>query len=428
MGFFVLFLLPFADGARFGVYQEAYPWPKVSLAFDSVHVFTDAKQKGWLMKETGCAFAGTDVWHTCTLPGGQAAEGPSSATIPQLLTMRVDCRESEVPFTQLTVQDTDIGYYHHRCARVTYTKYYLAEPLDSLPVVTAEGQQGWSFTVEKGAVFDLHCAVLPFRETGDGFILGDDHLIDSSYIYPFEPELKLDGKTIGYPAFSRLRSFVSTLRGKHESERWVSCELALSKAYKWTMQLVNSTQNLHVFRLSSPNYGLPSLFQPPDGFKSSSALLFSVSGNFFEAEVLRGTSIPGGVSLKEKLFPDFYATEGTDQHIAAYFKFEPDISMLPKSTSGVNLTVGLWYKGNKYQTIQDDRKETRSPDLEFTFVLPVKDPGSALSASTGGTGGTPWWFWVLSIIIVSFAAAMAYIFRDRCRGSARAAQTAQAHS
>lgn len=202
--------------------------------------------------ETGCKFLGTEVLYQCSL--NEVTDAPQA--IPQLFSLRVDCRGADGDFRNLTLFDNQ-----QVCGRMGYKKYgrnsgHIRSPSMRLPFLSDR-----IITLEKEDVIDIQCVLLPFSE--DDFFKetwwkeGSVKFEGGGYrelktIMPFR--LILDGDIENTPGKVGAFNFLTASAAGPDA-----CQDAIFRAYKWTVTLHETQKNTHWIRISSPKLGLPKL-------------------------------------------------------------------------------------------------------------------------------------------------------------------------
>lgn len=204
--------------------------------------------------ETGCKFLGTEVLYQCSL--NEVTDAPQA--IPQLFSLRVDCRGADGDFRNLTLFDNQ-----QVCGRMGYKKYGRNSGLIRSPSMRLPFLSDRIITLEKEDVIDIQCVLLPFSEDD---IFSESWWKESSVKFEggwrglkteFPFRLILDGAIERTPGkIGQIGAFNFLTASAADRD---ACQDAIARAYKWTVTLHETQKNTHWIRISSPKMGLPKL-------------------------------------------------------------------------------------------------------------------------------------------------------------------------
>ena len=194
--------------------------------------------------ETGCKFLGTEALYQCSL--NELTDAPQA--IPQLFSLRVDCRGADGDFRNLTLFDNK-----QVCGRMGYKKYGRKSGLIRRPSTRLPFHSDRIITLDKGDVIDIQCVLLPvsWKRSFKAKSEGGWRELKKEFTF----RLILDGvfeMDVEYwQMIVPFNFLIANAAGQDD------CQDAISRAYKWTMTLQETQKNTHWIRLASPKMGLP---------------------------------------------------------------------------------------------------------------------------------------------------------------------------
>eukprot|EP00434_Breviolum_minutum_P032014 symbB.v1.2.028313.t2/scaffold2956.1/size66508/2 len=333
---------------------------KVFLHLQSVRprrVLVEEPLVGQLV-ETGCKFLGTEVLYQCSL--NEVTDAPQA--IPQLFSLRVDCRGADGDFRNLTLFDNQ-----QVCGRMGYKKYgrnsgHIRSPSMRLPFLSDR-----IITLEKEDVIDIQCVLLPFSE--DDFFKetwwkeGSVKFEGGGYrelktIMPFR--LILDGDIENTPGKVGAFDFLTASAAGPDA-----CQDAIFRAYKWTVTLHETQKNTHWIRISSPKLGLPKL-PKVDLPEFQEGEVFAVTKESMRMELVEATcnSTANVGSSVVVLDSQFYDSKMALDYYSINLKLQVHAEQLPRNTASVQVKLRMYLRHD----VQD-----------FTLEIPVEDAGEEIN-------------------------------------------------
>lgn len=336
----------------------------------------------------GCSFFAMDIFYRCEV---RRESAESASAVPQMLSFRVDCREAQGNFHNLTLFDPK-----RTCGSLVYKRY-----ANRSSEMEGDPTTPWlrllhdrTLTIQKGEVFDLECIPLPvksFAQLKTPWRKSDD------FYWWLVLSVAIDGK-LGFPSsifFTRINLLYPQTFLKRELE---SCVFALKDAYRWSMTLTKSINYTHWVSFSSRALNRPEgIFPKIDLGSSERGDVSTVNKDTLHLTVLEAFGVAHLTKPKPKwlvrVIPDFYGGTRTLNSYSMDFKLEVNEDAF--FSGAQNMTVKLWMGRDD---IQDE------PQPFATLLLPVNKASTSLQSKS--------WVWFIVFFMLMFlVAAVGYVYR-----------------
>jgi len=303
--------------------------------------------------ETGCKFLGTEVLYQCSL--GELTDAPQA--IPQLFSLRVDCRGADGDFKNLTLFDGG-----QMCGRMGYKKYGSNSGLIRNPSMRLPFLSDRIITLDKEEVIDIFCVLLPFPEhyifknlTWKFPSAANEKTLWSELKKEIPFQLILDGVTNGglrRPKIDAFNFLIASAAGREE------CQDAIIRAYRWTVTLHETQKNTHWIRISSPKMGLPKL-PKVDLPEFQEGEVFAVTKESMRMELVEATcNSTANVGSSVVLDSQFYYSHMALDYYSVDLKLQVHAEKLPRNTESIQVKL---------------RMSLRHDTFIFTLEIPVED-------------------------------------------------------